>query len=65
MLVLTWKVNRTIKIGDATIRMLKVKNGEWVRIGIDAPADIQIVREEAVHKGPREHPDNTEGNDDE
>ena len=46
MLVLTRKQQQQIQIGDGvTITILKVK-GNAVRIGIEAPADVKIVRSE-------------------
>lgn len=46
MLVLTRKLQQQIKIGDDIIvTVLKVK-GNTVRIGIDAPRDVRIVRAE-------------------
>ena len=48
MLVLSRKVNETIKIGDdIEIRVLEVK-GDTVRIGIEAPKSIDILRGELV-----------------
>ena len=48
MLVLSRKVNETIKIGDdIEIRILEVK-GDTVRIGIEAPKSIDILRGELV-----------------
>ena len=52
MLILTRKVGELIRIGDAvTVRVLEVR-GSQVRLGVEAPADIRIFREEvyrAVH----------------
>jgi len=46
MLILTRKVGETIRIGDGvTVRVLEVR-GSQVRLGIDAPADVRIFREE-------------------
>ncbi len=46
MLVLTRKQQQQIQIGDGiTVTVLKVK-GNTVRIGIDAPSDVKIVRSE-------------------
>jgi carbon storage regulator len=48
MLVLTRKVGEKIHIGDGiTVTVLDVK-GARVRIGIDAPGDIRIVRGELL-----------------
>jgi carbon storage regulator len=48
MLVLTRKVGEKIQIGDGiTVTVLDVK-GARVRIGIDAPGDVRIVRGELL-----------------
>ncbi len=53
MLVLTRKVGQEIIIGDhIRITITQVK-GDKVRIGIDAPADISVDRQE-VHERRRE-----------
>ena len=46
MLVLTRKQNEKIRIGDSiTITVLKMK-GKAVRLGIEAPHDISVIRGE-------------------
>ncbi len=46
MLVLTRKLQQQIKIGDQiTVTILRVK-GSTVRIGIDAPREVRVVRGE-------------------
>lgn len=48
MLVLSRKRNESIRIGeDVTITVIAVKGG-GVRIGIDAPQEIPIVRSELI-----------------
>lgn len=48
MLVLSRKTNETIKIGDdIELRILEVK-GETVRLGIEAPKSVEILRGELV-----------------
>ena len=48
MLVLSRKTNETIKIGDdIEIRILDVK-GDTIRIGIEAPKNVDILRGELV-----------------
>lgn len=48
MLVLSRKVNETIKIGDdIEMRVLDVK-GDTVRIGIEAPKSTEILRGELI-----------------
>ena len=46
MLVLTRKIGEVIRIGNGvTVRVLEVK-GNQVRLGLDAPPEIKIFREE-------------------
>jgi carbon storage regulator len=46
MLVLTRKLGEIIRVGDTvTVRVLEVK-GNQVRLGVEAPADVRIYREE-------------------
>jgi len=48
MLILTRKKGESITIGDnIQIQVLNVKGGQ-VRIGIDAPREIQVNREECL-----------------
>ena len=48
MLILTRRINETIMIGgEITVTVLGVK-GNQVRIGIDAPDDVRIVRDESL-----------------
>ncbi len=50
MLVLTRKAEQKIRIGnDVVITVLKVQ-GEQVSIGIEAPKELQIVREELLNE---------------
>jgi len=54
MLILTRKVGESINIGDdITITILGVK-GNQVRIGIDAPKDVAVHREEIYQRIKRE-----------
>lgn len=54
MLCLTRKVGQTIEIGGGiTIAVIRVQ-GEAVRLGISAPADVPIVRSEAGNREPRD-----------
>lgn len=62
MLVLTRKVGEKILIGDnISITVVRVAKGA-VRIGIDAPDDIPIVREEIKDEGQRHSRDHGDGN---
>jgi len=58
MLVLTRKSQQQICIGnDITVTILKVK-GKSVRVGIEAPSGVTIVRKEVADRMPRETADN-------
>lgn len=50
MLVLTRRVNERILIGDnITVTVLEVR-GDQVRIGIDAPREVEVLREELLNR---------------
>jgi carbon storage regulator len=50
MLVLSRKLNESIVIrDDVVVTVLEVSGGK-VRLGIDAPADVKIVRSELLEK---------------
>ena len=54
MLVLTRKLQQKIKIGDAiTVTILRVK-GQTVRVGIEAPREVRVVRGELPSGGQSE-----------
>lgn len=46
MLVLTRKIDERIKIGDDIEITIVAISGDTVRIGIDAPRDLKILRSE-------------------
>ena len=55
MLILTRKLGEVIRVGDAvTVRVLEVK-GNQVRLGVEAPTDIRIYREEVYRAIRREN----------
>lgn len=50
MLILTRRLNETVMIGDdVTVTVLGVKGGQ-VRLGINAPKDIAVHREEVYER---------------
>lgn len=50
VLILTRRVGETLKIGDdVTITVLSIK-GNQVRVGIEAPPDVTVHREEVVER---------------
>lgn len=56
MLILTRKVGESIKIGDdITVTVLDVYK-DYVKLGISAPATIQVWREELYQERQRSRP---------
>ncbi len=54
MLILTRRIGESLIIGDdATVIVLEV-NGNQVRLGIKAPKDLEVHREEIYNKIQRE-----------
>lgn len=50
MLILTRKVGETLNIGDnITVTVLGVKGGQ-VRIGVEAPKNVEVHREEIYQR---------------
>jgi carbon storage regulator len=59
MLILTRRVGETVMIGeDVTVTVLGVK-GNQVRIGVNAPRDVAVHREEIFERIKREEQDGT------
>jgi len=61
MLILTRRVGETLMIGDAvTVTVLGVK-GNQVRVGINAPKDVAVHREEIFQKIGRDGSSRSDG----
>lgn len=60
MLILTRKVGESILLGDDVKIVVKEVRGSQVRIGIDAPEEIPIYREELYEQIQKENNDNSE-----
>ncbi len=64
MLILTRRINETLNIGDdVQVTVLGIK-GNQVRIGINAPRDVPVHREEIYQRIKREERMNKGGADD-
>lgn len=50
MLVLGRKAGETIRIGDDIIIHILHQRGQYVRIGIDAPTNVSVHREEIYQR---------------
>lgn len=61
MLILTRRVGETVMIGDnVTVTVLGVK-GNQVRLGVNAPKDVAVHREEIYERIKREKEGDTAG----
>lgn len=56
MLILTRKVGEIIHIGDDITVIVKSVSGKTVRLGVVAPADVAIYREELLRAGSERKP---------
>ena len=55
MLILTRKSGEAIRIGDhVTLKIMEIRGGQ-VRIGIEAPRDISVHREEVFEQARRQN----------
>lgn len=63
MLILTRRVGESLMIGDeVNVTVLGIK-GNQVRIGVNAPKDVAVHREEIYQRIQQEHPDAAVGHD--
>ena len=46
MLVLSRKTNQRIRLGDEIVVTVIAVGGDRVRLGIEAPSDVRVLREE-------------------
>jgi len=56
MLVLSRKESERIKLGDSIVVTVVRVAGDKVRLGIDAPADMLVLREELETRAPAVKP---------
>jgi carbon storage regulator len=54
MLILTRKLGETIRIGPDIVVTVLAVNGNQVRVGIEAPKDVAVHREEVFERIKRE-----------
>jgi carbon storage regulator len=64
MLVLSRKVDERILIGDDIVVSIVRVRGNTVRLGIEAPAHVQILRSELATTTPPQQPAATKRGDD-
>ncbi|WP_019528953.1 carbon storage regulator CsrA [Dasania marina] len=50
MLILTRRVGESLKIGDDVTVTVLASKGNQIRIGIDAPRDVEVHREEIYER---------------
>lgn len=62
MLILTRKEGETIRIGDDVVLTVVAVRGNKVRLGINAPKDVPVVRPEADARRLEQWPECAKGN---
>lgn len=50
MLVLSRRINERIIIGDSIVLTVVQIQGNNVRLGVEAPADVEVVRDELLRR---------------
>ncbi len=53
MLVLSRRESQQIRLGESIVLTIVRVNGDRVRVGIDAPADVPVRRAELEPRSPR------------
>ena len=56
MLVLSRRERERIRLGDSIMVTVLRVNGDRVRLGIDAPSDVPVLRDELERRKPSEPP---------
>jgi carbon storage regulator len=51
MLQMTWKIGETIILDDGIEITITDIQGNYAKIGIDAPKEVKIYREEEIYEG--------------
>jgi carbon storage regulator len=64
MLVLTRHINESIAIGDSIVVTVLAIEGDRIKLGISAPREIQILRQEVIqpNKGQEHTQENPDSN---
>jgi carbon storage regulator len=56
MLILSRRENQRIRLGDSIVVTVIRLSGERVRLGIEAPSDVVVLRDELEARPPCEQP---------
>jgi carbon storage regulator len=57
MLVLSRKESQRIRLGDSIVITIVKISGDKVRVGIDAPSNVLVLRDELEARDPTREPD--------